>query len=196
MSIGSVPKYDRITLALHGLLATGIVIQLILSATMRVPAGPGLGVRDWHREAFEIHARVGLAVVLVCALHWIWICLPFSRPGVAHLLPWLSRDQRSTLAVEFRNLLRGQIPSPREQSPLVGTVHGLGLLAVTGSAVCGVFNYLGYFVGEPIPDRVLHWVGQVHIGLGYVIWVFLIAHVAMALLHRLHGGELAGRSPS
>jgi cytochrome b561 len=192
MSVGFATKYDRTTLSLHGLLATGIVIQLILSAVMRVPAGPGLGVRDWHREAFEIHAKVGLAVVFLCLLHWIWICLPFSRPGVVSLVPWLRRDQRSLVAGEFRNLLRGQIPSSNLPSPLAGTVHGLGLLAVTGSAVGGVVNYLGYFLGEPIPHRVLHWVGRVHISLGYVIWAFVIAHVTMALLHRLKVGDMTG----
>ena len=94
---GSVRNYDRVTHWLHAALALGVLIQLSLSAVMHVPAGPGLGVRDWHREAFEIHARTGLFVVLVCALHWLWVCLPYARPGIAQLFPWLKRDNRTRI---------------------------------------------------------------------------------------------------
>ena len=93
-------RYDAFTRLFHALLAVGITAQLALSAVMTVPAGPGLGVRDWHREAFEWHARLGLAVATVCALHWLWSCLPTSRPGVRYLFPWLhgqARDRKSVV---------------------------------------------------------------------------------------------------
>jgi cytochrome b561 len=176
-------KYDSVTLWLHGALAIGIVTQLLLSSVMHIPAGPGLGVRDWHREAFEIHARVGLAVAVICALHWLWLCSPFSRPGVRCLFPWTQRDKRTLLYQEFKNLLRLRSPSTRQLSPLAGTVHGLGLLAVSGSVGGGIINYLGYFVGVPIPRAVLHWVSLCHIAFGYLLWVFVTGHVLMALQH-------------
>ncbi|GLQ48448.1 hypothetical protein GCM10007862_34990 [Dyella lipolytica] len=176
-------KYDPITLWLHGALAIGIVTQLSLSSVMHIPAGPGLGVRDWHREAFEIHARVGLAVAVICVLHWLWLCSPFSRPGVSSLFPWTRRDKRTLLYQEFKNLLRLQSPSTRRVSPLAGTVHGLGLLAVSGSVTGGIINYFGYFVGAPIPRWVLHWVSVSHIVFGYLLWVFVTGHVLMALQH-------------
>jgi cytochrome b561 len=177
------PKYDSATVWLHAALATGVVVQLVLSAVMHVPAGPGLGVRDWHREAFEIHARVGLFLTEVIALHWLWSCLPFSRPGVARLFPWLKRSNRTILLQDFKDLFRGHAPSSRDFSPLAGTVHGLGLSGVTGGAIGGVINYVGYFTGAPIPRGVLHWVALWHIAMGYAIWTFVIGHVFMALLH-------------
>lgn len=180
---GSVRKYDRVTLWLHAALALGVLIQLSLSAVMHVPAGPGLGVRDWHREAFEIHARTGLFVVVACALHWLWLCLPYARPGITQLFPWLKRDNRTRIVREFRDLIGLRTPSSRSLSPLAGTVHGLGLLAVSGSATGGIINYLGYFVGVPVPRAVLHWVSLSHVLFGYAIWIFVMGHVAMALQH-------------
>lgn len=177
-------KYDRAIRFLHAALATGVVLQLSLSTVMSVPAGRGLGVRDWHRSAFEIHAKVGIFVAIICALHWFWVCLPRSRPGFSYLFPWRRRGGRIAIYQELCALTQCHIPSPKSVSALVGTVHGLGLAAVTGSALCGLVNYFGYFRGVPIPPQVLHWVGLSHIAFGYLIWAFVIGHVGMALGHR------------
>jgi cytochrome b561 len=178
-------QYDAVTLSLHALLAVGVVCQLLLSLVMHVPAGVGLGVRDWHREAFEIHARVGLGVAVICALHWLWVCVPFSRPGVRSLFPWTQPDQRQSLVRDIRSLAGFKVPASGERSPLVGTVHGLGLAAVTGSAAGGIVNYLGYFIGAPVPTHVLHWAARSHIALGFLIGLFVLGHGSMALRHWL-----------
>jgi cytochrome b561 len=178
-------KLDGVTRALHAALAIGVVGQLGLSLVMRVPAGVGLGVRDWHRQAFEIHARLGLGVAAVCVLHWLWLCVPAACPGILSLFPWTDPERREVLGKDLKNLLQLRIPAPGQRSPLVGTVHGLGLAAVTGSAAGGIVNYLGYFVGAPVPTYVLHWVARSHIGLGYLIGLFVIGHTSMAVRHRL-----------
>lgn len=182
----TLPKYDPLTLALHAALAAGVIIELLLSAVMHVPAGVGLGPRDWHRQAFETHAHLGPAVAAICALHWLWICSPWARPGVAYLFPWLRHGQRATLHRELSGLLRRELPSPGTLSPLVGSVHGLGLLAVTGSVAGGAVSYLGYFVGLPIPRLVLHWTALEQTVMSWLVWVFVIGHVSMALWHRWH----------
>jgi hypothetical protein len=178
-------QYDAVTLSLHTALAVGVVCQLLLSMVMHVPAGVGLGVRDWHREAFEIHARVGLGVAAICALHWLWLCTPLSYPGLLSLFPWTQRDQREILLVDIRKLGGFRMPPRGEQSPLVGTVHGFGLTAVTASAAGGIVNYLGYFVGAPVPTLVLHWVGRCHIAMGYLIGLFILGHGSVAVRHWL-----------
>lgn len=181
-------KYDVVTLWLHGALAIGIIAQLLLSSVMHVPADPGLGVRDWHREAFEIHARTGLAVAIICFLHWLWLCSPFSRPGISGLFPWTRRDKRPLVYQELKEFLRLQSSSTRRPSFLAGTVHGLGLLAVSGSVAGGIINYFGYFVGAPIPRFVLHGVSLSHVVFGYLLWVFTTGHVFMALWHWIVDG--------
>ena len=177
------PKYDRITRWLHAALAATVVFQLLTDAVMRVPAGVGLGVRDWHRQMFEIHARVGPTVAVICALHWLWVCLPYSRPGLTYLFPWTQGDRRAHLYREFKNLLQLEIPPSEELSPLTGTVHGLGLLAVTGSVAGGLVSYLGYFAGVPIPRPVLHWVALEQMTMVWFVWAFVIGHVSMAFWH-------------
>lgn len=176
-------KYDLMTRWLHAALALGVTAQLVLSAVMRVPPGPGLGVHDWHRAAFELHAQTGIVVTIVCALHWLWISLPVSHPGLSYLFPWLRADARADIKIQLKMLLRLRVPSSQTLSPLVGSIHGLGFAAVTGSAVCGLINYFGYFMGAPIPTSVLHVVGRLHTAFGYLLWVFVIAHTGMALGH-------------
>ena len=178
-------KYDPVTRLLHAGLATTVVIELLLQAVMRVPSGLGQGVDDWHREAFELHSHFGPTVAVLCLLHWLWICLPWSRPGVAYLFPWLRTGQRPVLGREFRALLRFELPRREELSPLAGTVHGLGLLAVTGSVVGGTVSYLGYYRGVPIPRQILHWSAMELIASSWLVWPFVIGHVSMAGLHQL-----------
>lgn len=192
MTPRTAPKYDPITLWLHTALATGVVLELLLEAVMRVPAGVGLGVDDWHREAFELHAHFGPTVAVVCALHWMWICLPWSRPGVAYLFPWLGRARRRQLYLEFQELIRFRLPDRGTLSPLVGTVHGFGLSAVTGSVAGGVISYLGYFAGLPISAAVLHWTAWEQFIMSWFVWTFVVGHVSMASLHWL--SDTRGRS--
>jgi hypothetical protein len=179
------PKYDVVTLWLHGALATGVVIELALLSVMRVPPGVGLGVRDWHRTAFEIHCRVGPVVTVIWALHWLWICLPYARPGVGYLFPWWRRDARAMLLRELRGLLRLELPARDALSPLVGTVQGLGLCALSGSVVGGMLSYLAYFRGVPMSDNFLHEVSLEQLTMSGFVWAFFIGHVSMALRHFL-----------
>lgn len=182
-------KYDVVTRWLHAALAAGVIIELALLSVMHVPPGPGLGLNDWHRKAFELHCRIGPTVAVICALQWLWICLPFSRPGVSHLFPWLRRDKRRALRREFINLLKLQFPDPNQENSLIGTVHGLGLSAVTGSVIGGVISYLGYFMGVPIPGHVLHLVALEQIFMSWLVWAFVIGHLLMALRHFVAGNR-------
>lgn len=178
-------KYDPVTRALHAGLAAGVSIELLLQAVMRVPAGVGKGVDDWHRQAFELHSHFGPTVAVLCLAHWLWICLPWARPGVSYLFPWLQTSLRPVLQREFRNLLRFELPPREELSPLVGTVHGLGLLAVTASVLGGTVSYLGYYTRVPVPNVVLHWSALELIASSWLVWPFVVGHASMALLHRL-----------
>lgn len=177
------PKYDRVSRYLHTALATGVVIELLLQAVMRVPAGVGLGKDDWHRESFEVHAHFGPVVAVICALFWIWMALPFSRPGIEYLFPWLRRAVRPLLQRELKELRRLRLPSPHELSPLVGTIHGLGLLAVSGTVLAGCVSYLGYYTRVHVSPRMLHWSALELIVLSWAVWAFVAGHASMALWH-------------
>jgi cytochrome b561 len=182
----SASKYDPVTRWLHAALALGVIVELGLLSVMRVPPGPGLGVRDWHREAFEIHCRVGPIVAVLCALHWTWISLPLARPGVGYLFPWWRAERRPVLLQELRNLLRLKTPASDELSPLVGSIQGLGLCAVSASVLGGTVSYLGYFMRVPVPASVLHGAALELIVTSWLVWPFVVGHALMALWHRFH----------
>lgn len=192
--VSRLPKYDPVTLWLHGALAVGVVVELALLSVMRVPPGVGLGVRDWHRQAFEIHCRVGPIVSTIWALHWLWICLPFARPGVGYLFPWLRRACRPILVRELKGLLRFELPARDDLSPLVGAVQGLGLCALSGSVVGGMISYLAYFKGVPMSGKFLHYVALEQLIMSWFVWTFVIGHVSMALRHLLLRNSPARRS--
>jgi len=67
----------------------------------------------------------------------------------------------------------------------VGTVHGLGLLAVTASVLGGTLSYLGYYRGVPIPRQVLHWSALELIVSSWFVWAFVFGHASMAAWHRI-----------
>jgi len=180
-------KFDPVTRALHGALATAVCVELSLQAVMRVPPGVGQGVDDWHREAFELHSHFGPILTVLCLLHWLWICLPMSRPGVMHLFPWLIPARRPELMREFLDLLRLRLPLVDESRTLAGTVQGLGLLTVTASVFGGTVSYLGYYTRVPVSSRVLHWASVELVATSWLVWTFVIGHVSMAILHRLAG---------
>lgn len=181
------PKYDVVSRCLHTALATAVLLELLLEAVMHVPPGVGLGKDDWHRQAFELHAHFGPTVAVTCALFWIWIALPFSRPGIGYLFPWLYRAQRLVLLRELANLGRLRLPPPRELSPMVGSIHGLGLLALSGTVIAGTVSYLGYYTRIPVSSRMLHWSALALIALSWVVWAFVAGHVSMALWHWARG---------
>lgn len=176
-------KYDLVSRWLHTALATAVVLELLLQSVMHVPPGVGQGKDDWHRQAFELHAHFGPTVAVICALFWIWIALPLSRPGIGYLFPWLDRAQRRVLKSELADLGRLRVPPPHEVSPLVGAIHGLGLLAVSGTVVAGTISYLGYYTRIPVSSHVLHWSALGLIALSWAVWAFVAGHVAMASWH-------------
>ena len=184
---GAPPKYDIVTRWLHAALALAVLVDLALASVMRVPPGPGLGVFDWHRQAFELHCRFGPVVAVLCVLHWLWLCLPFARPGIGYLFPWRSRDLRAVLGIEIGNLARLEVPAAHERSPLAGSVQGFGLCAVTAATIAGATSYLGYFTRVAIPAAVLHWCALELIITSYLVWAFVIAHGSMAVVHALAG---------
>jgi cytochrome b561 len=86
--------------------------------------------------------------------------------------------------------LAGEFPGQKEETiPLVGAIHGLGLLAVSAMAVSGTILFFG--IG---PDGAMSgFVTVVRAGHGYMgnlIWVYFCGHVGMAVLHQWRGDRL------
>lgn len=168
------------TRLLHFLLAGAIVHQLTVSLVMEVPKATKPG-----NVAFELHETVGIASLGIVASFWLWTVVRRHEPGIGALFPWFSRIGRQALFQDLRahwaSLRRLRLHFASER-PAASAVHGLGLCAATGMVITGAGGWL-----LPLSSSTAQWVLDLHGVLGNVMWVYLIGHATVALLHELAG---------
>lgn len=77
------------------------------------------------------------------------------------------------------------LPPHNPDGALGPAVHGLGLLLVTAMAASGTLYWLQVRLGlhSAEPDGMLAM--TVHLALANLVWVYLIAHAGLAVLHHL-----------
>ncbi|HUW49566.1 MAG TPA: cytochrome b/b6 domain-containing protein [Sulfuricella sp.] len=171
-------KYDRLTIVLHILLALSVTVQLVLGTSMDAPR-PGVPPGD---IPFLLHRFWGLLVLVVLALHWAWQLSGQASNGARVLLPWLFKSSRRDVFANLRQLFR--FP-PKELKarlhPLAGTVQGLGLLVATLLAVTGLILFFGV-APDGTASATVALVRQIHGAAAPLMWAYLAAHVAFALL--------------
>lgn len=171
------------TRLLHFLLAGATVHQLAVSLVMKVPKANKPG-----NVAFELHEAVGIASLGIVALFWLWSMVRRNEPGIGVLFPWLSQIRRRALFQDLRthwtSLRRLRIHFAPER-PAASAVHGLGLLAATGMVTTGAGGWLLL-----LSSGTAQWLLDFHGVLGNVMWVYLIGHATVALLHELVGTRL------
>lgn len=174
-----------ITRALHALGAAAVTAQLLLSLVMEEPEDGPAG------PLFELHETVGLSTLAILAAWWLWIALRGGETPIGVMLPWFSRrrlrDLGDDLLLHLRALLQLDLPPWRASAPLASAVHGLGLLAATGSAATGATWWLAGG-GSAVAAAAK----ELHEGLGTLVWAYVIGHVALALLHHRRGEPVLG----
>lgn len=175
MPLTTAQTHSRTTRWLHLLIALAIVAQMIMSLIEEPRLDPPENF--W----FEVHEKVGLASLALLFVFWIWAVLRRREEGLGHFFPWfsasrlreLSRDLRAHAAL-FRT---GELPISADQ-PLAGAVHGLGLIVATILAVTGTVGY--FFASVP-------YMLGIHEAMVWPMWIYLIGHAAMAIVHEFKG---------
>ena len=174
-------RYDRVTRSLHAAVALGVILQLILSQLMEIPSTKHK-VEALPLALFGAHEYIGLALLILLLLHWLWSLPGHVQGGIAHLFPWFSRERINKVLAQTRGMLKFQLPDPEGNNALAGAVHGLGLLiasvmAATGTVVFFNLDASGHMnvVGKAVAG--------LHANLATFMWIYLIGHAAMALLH-------------
>jgi len=175
-------KWSLPTRILHLGLVLTVSAQLFISLIMEEPDEVSSGI---SHLAFNAHEIIGLFALLIVFLHWGWSVFTPSSEGTKHLLPWTgtARDQ---VLNDLKRVFRGKFPSLNKHGGLIGLIHGLGLLAVTGIAATGGVLYFIYpETGEP------GWIAEayteIHEFLATLVWIYWIGHVGMAILHEVNG---------
>jgi len=185
-------KYDRGIRWLHAGIALGVIIQLSTSQLMKVPQ-PGKSITEPGLCLFMVHRWSGIGIFALVTLHWFWGLGGHITGGWGHLFPWFSKARFEALISDVKDVpewLRGRFPDQQVHSaPLVGAVHGLGLLAITAMVVTGATLFFGMAPDGSMSSAVKT-VAETHGFFANFIWVYFIGHVAMALFHQLKGEPL------
>jgi cytochrome b561 len=180
-------KHDRMTRWLHAGIAMGIIAQLGLSLVMEAPDDQDeVMASGLPLQLFEAHENIGMALLALLVLHWLWSLSGHVQGGFAHLFPWFSKERMGKVIAETREALKFKVSDPEVSNALAGAVHGLGLLAATGMAATGavIFFNLSEAGHMTALGKTFH---EIHETLGPLMWAYLIGHVAVAVIHKKMG---------
>ncbi|WP_297391640.1 cytochrome b/b6 domain-containing protein [Acidiferrobacter sp.] len=176
-------RWDLMTRILHWGLALTISAQLI----------SGLLVPDPQTRAFfYFHEWDGLAASTVIFVVWLWI---YSIQDFGTLFPW-NRAGMQAVGADIRGLFRGMLPSGGPNHiGLASFWHGLGILAVTGMAITGVWIFFvipgGHGASGSSTDfHEYMQVSWLHKMISYFVWAYLIGHISFAILHQKKGAPI------
>jgi len=178
-------KWSLPTRILHLGLVLTISAQLFISLIMEEPNETSSGIAHL---AFNAHEVIGLVALLIVLSHWVWSVFNQSSEGIKHLFPWKG-DALRQVQDDLKAIRHGNFPSTSKHGGLIGLIHGLGLLAVTGIAITGGVLFLIFpETGEPgwIADAF----AETHELFATLVWTYWIGHGGMAILHRVNGHEL------
>ncbi|MBF0444241.1 MAG: cytochrome b/b6 domain-containing protein [Magnetococcales bacterium] len=178
--------YDRFSRFLHIFLAIGISAQLIFSLVMTHPKPGRLG-----DKFYEIHEYLGLALLGILILHWLWAIIRKGNVPFTQLFPWLTPSRYRPIWEDGQryasHMIRLRLPQSDLPSPLANAIQGLGLAAALLLGVTGMLIFLN---APPEGGRMTGWlhdVKEVHEAFGGLMWVYLCAHAAMGFLHQFAG---------
>jgi len=170
---------------LHIGLVLTISAQLLISLIMSAPDDKGTAV---SKLAYEMHEIVGLTALAIVVLHWGWSIFSQADGGLTHLFP-VSKQSRQLVIKDLKNLKQKKLPEVGQKGGVIGLVHGLGFLAVTGMAISGAFLFV-LFPETGEPDALVELFAEVHETIAVLVWTYWIGHGGMAFLHHFKGEEV------
>lgn len=177
-------NWSLATRLLHIGMVLSVSFQLFISLVMVEPdhKGGALG-----RLAFEAHEFVGLAALIIVLLHWVWSISNQVDGGLRNLFPWFG-DSRQQVINEAKAVLKGELPEGGNRGGLVGLIHGLGFLAVTGVALTGGVLFV-LFPESGEPGVIAEAFAELHEGIATLVWTYWLGHGGMAIIHHVMGHD-------
>lgn len=181
-------RYDRMTRWLHAGIALGVVAQLGLSQFMEAPDDTDKElVTGLPLQLFQAHEYIGLALLALLALHWLWSLSGHVQGGVGHLFPWFSKKRMGKVIAEAKEAIKFKFPDPEVSNELAGAVHGLGLLVATALAATGTVIFFNLNIETGHLTKLGHTFHEIHETLGPLMWAYLIGHFIAAIIHKRMG---------
>jgi len=181
--------YDKITRLLHWGIAIGIPLQLISEELMKRPK-PGRIRSDEQIFFFDMHEWVGMLLLTLIVLRLIWGVMGMGDGRLSKLFPFATAAGRKGMMHELRTevpgWLKGKFEPPEKEDYIAGLVHGLGVLLVLALGASGAVMLYGMEDSGRMLGFV-HTMKELHEALGELLWIYLVGHVGMALVHQLLG---------
>lgn len=174
-------KYGRFTRILHMFVAVGITLELVSSLVLRMPR-PGRVLTPLQSFGYEAHEKIGMAVLVVLALHWAVFATGHAHKGSGHFFPWFSRARRDAVMAEVRELLNFKLGDPQQNDSLAGAIEGLGFLVGSILAASGAVLFFG-IAEDGVMSSAIRTVKDFHEFWGPVMWTYLCIHAGAAMLH-------------
>jgi cytochrome b561 len=178
--------WSKTTRFLHLGLAVTVTLQLFLSLVMDTPE-PGEAAADGiFRKFFDAHEIIGLTALVFVACHWVWLGTA-KDTGFRHLFPWGAEGRRQLVA-DLKEIFNRRLPEGGPRGGLVGLVHGLGFLAVTGMVITGGAIF-GFITTNALASNAAHICEELHEFCSTLVWIYWFGHGSMALIHQLAGHD-------
>ena len=168
------------TQLLHLAVAVSVVHQLLISQIMQPPAATAAGDLAW-----QLRRAMGLASFGFLLAFWIWVLVRRGEASAGRLWPWFSATDRGDLLRDIADqlqALRSRRLPPPDDRPLAAATHGIGLLTASTMAITGAAALL-----PGLPPNLLDADLSVHSAIANLMWAYLAAHAALALLHEAAG---------
>ena len=181
-------RYDRKTRWLHAGIALGVTAQLGLSLFMEAPDDKDeVLVTGLPLQLFEVHENIGMALLGLLVLHWLWSLSGHVEGGIGHLFPWFSKERMGKVLADVGEALKFKLPDPETSNALAGAVHGLGLLAAIAMAASGAVIFFNLKIETGHMSKLGKTFLELHGTIAPLMWVYLIGHVAVAVIHKRMG---------
>lgn len=179
-------QWERTTRWLHSLMATGILLQLLLSLVMTSP--DQLKVADSvEKYALYAHEYLGLSLFIIICTQWVWLILPRSDISFRHLFPY-SDTARHRVITDIQTLWsQRKLPPTAERGGLSGLIHGLGFLTATAMITSGLGLYITLVLGRGADSPLFQGLSAIHGSFAALMWVFLVGHIGAAFWHQTKG---------
>jgi hypothetical protein len=179
-------RRSHVSRILHLLLLLIVINQLVGSQFIEKPS-PGEDA-GWP---FIVHEWVGVTGFVILTLFWLWAFLRHgSETSVTRLVPWLSASGWRGLFADLKQTAGDIVTRAAlcHTAALASAVHGLGLLAASAMAMSGAAYFL-FLAGTRLGGLVL----ELHKFIANFMWVYLIGHASMAIIHAMLGSGAVGR---
>ena len=180
-------RYSAEDKILHFMIAGGMIVELVIENWMQRPK-PGETATALQTLFFGAHEFVGVSLLAIIITRFLLMTGDWQ--AVLRLFPWLNTGGRHALAIELKQApsdwLSGKLKDAGEQNFLARSVHGLGLLLALGLGLTGLTIFTQLSPGGTM-GALGHGAMEVHEVLGTLLWLFLIAHIGMAIYHQMLG---------